>query len=155
MRAALVVAAAILLVGIVSTASGARPAPAPAPDPTIAQVLASGSDAQFWGIQNLSEVTLDSIRSEQPWYSSTSVSLDQDVELQATDGGTGSHGGNVTLKSGYGDGGNTAGSAVEVQGGKADGPGYVVIVSGDSAGQPGDCLRNVGSGRAAWGPCTP
>lgn len=31
--------------------------------------------------------------------------------------------------------------------------GYVVIVTGDSAGNAGDCLINQGGGRAAWGPC--
>jgi hypothetical protein len=152
MAKTLIIAAAILLVGIVSTASGARTAPAPSLD----QVLASGSNANGHGIQNADEVTLNGIRSDDPFNPATAVTLRQGVQVQASNGGTDENAGSVDLTAGYGNNGSSTGSELHVQGGRGDGtPGYVVVVTGGSAGEPGDCLRNLGGGKAAWGPCTP
>lgn len=142
---------ALACVLLFTSTSSARPPAPTAPD--IAAVLASGNDADYRGIRNLSEVTLDSIHATAPWNHATQLSLDQDVEAQATNGDPGYRGGDVSLKAGYGDDGTTAGADIQVQGGRADGPGYVVIVTGDSQGEVGDCLRNLGGGRAAWEPC--
>jgi hypothetical protein len=151
-RAAIAVAVLALLVAVASRAD-ARPPASPAATPDLAAVLAQGRDAQFWNIANVGEMTVDSLRATAPWNSATQVGLRQGVDIEATNGDPGSAGGDIQLKAGYGDAGNTAATYVTVQGGRAGGPGYLVIETGEGLGDVGDCLMNIGAGRAAWRPC--